>query len=482
MAGETNDGRTDCANNTDNSTVLYTSPADGFVYDQQYNLVPNMLVRDNNLVLVNDESVSIADVVRLQIAMAYKVSKLENILAAFVKESRMRIDGLFQELRNGSAARCNNPSMSTSGVSTQKVALRKLIDSIEEMNHLENQLMQNDTKEKMMSECELILGNRSSGVLNDCYTYVDNIFSKRFFTLVTWSGGSNTPGAKKFCFRDYCFFKVFFMELMRKTHTTFADADYEDIFKNKFIRNSTSRAKSTGQRKSAAKHRGRNMRNERTENYQNEDNGVDLIQSVNQSNDGDLITVQSNAMATLSSAENMPQTNQNKNNLKADRPDVEIAMITPASVENISQLYQNGDSSNAGEIDALSAVVTPSAVEIYSQHQNDDHSNADQSKIGVERKLDCTQSQAKIKLQPESIPIETTERKSDSDSDSDMTDFKYDFEDKLKRAIKRPVIKAKRTVKRKRSKRVDLMELQEKYILDEDGDESEFESEVSGEK
>lgn len=92
-------------------------------------------------------------------------------------------------------------------------------------------------------------------MVHDLYTYVDKIFTKSFFTLVSWSGLSKTEGKPKAQFSNYRFFKLFFSELMRKTHKEFSDTDYEDIFKNKLIKNSTSRAKSLGKRKSAPKYR-----------------------------------------------------------------------------------------------------------------------------------------------------------------------------------------------------------------------------------
>lgn len=43
------------------------------------------------------------------------------------------------------------------------------------------------------------------------------------------------------------------MDLMRKMHKTFSDAEYENMFKDKLIKNSTSRAKALGKRKSTEK-------------------------------------------------------------------------------------------------------------------------------------------------------------------------------------------------------------------------------------
>lgn len=89
-----------------------------------------------------------------------------------------------------------------------------------------------------------------------CYTLVDKMFTRRFFTLVSWAGGSK-KGTAKIEFRSYKRTIAFFLELVRQKHPFYSEQSCEDFFKNKVISNSTKRSENKRLRKSHAKHRGK---------------------------------------------------------------------------------------------------------------------------------------------------------------------------------------------------------------------------------
>lgn len=143
-------------NSTPNSEnqILFTASEEGFVYDQHNNFVSGLVVRDGTLVPIDNEHVTVADVVRIQSAMAYKIAKINSAQSNLSKEmSQMRSEfcSFMAELK-GAIDRSAAPMQTAQRdeISMEKVEMRKLIDSIAEFEELEQNLQCIEYKNKMV--------------------------------------------------------------------------------------------------------------------------------------------------------------------------------------------------------------------------------------------------------------------------------------------------------------------------------------------
>lgn len=59
---------------------------------------------------------------------------------------------------------------------------------------------------------------------------VNNIFEREFFTLVTYSGVSKKDGVQKPQFKQFEYFKNFFLGFMRSLHGEYSEHQYKSLF------------------------------------------------------------------------------------------------------------------------------------------------------------------------------------------------------------------------------------------------------------
>lgn len=89
---------------------------------------------------------------------------------------------------------------------------------------------------------------------NVCYDLVDAMFTRRLFTLTSWTGGSKST-MKKTPFRNFRRTIELFTSLVRQIHPLFSETSCQEFFKNKVISNSTKRAEKPPTRASRTKTR-----------------------------------------------------------------------------------------------------------------------------------------------------------------------------------------------------------------------------------
>lgn len=96
--------------------------------------------------------------------------------------------------------------------------------------------------------------DRSLTQLNVCYEFVDAMFTRKLFLLISWAGGSKSSITKT-PFREFSHTIELFTSLVREIHPDFADSSCQHFFKKQVISNSTKRAEKPPQRVSRTKTR-----------------------------------------------------------------------------------------------------------------------------------------------------------------------------------------------------------------------------------
>lgn len=83
--------------------------------------------------------------------------------------------------------------------------------------------------------------------LDICYEFVDAMFTRKLFLLVSWGGGSKSSITKT-SFRNFHNTIEFVTSLVRKIHPDFSETTCQYFFKKDVISNSTKRAEKPPQR------------------------------------------------------------------------------------------------------------------------------------------------------------------------------------------------------------------------------------------
>lgn len=89
--------------------------------------------------------------------------------------------------------------------------------------------------------------------LTVCYTFVDIMFSRKFFLLVSWTGSSKCVPKK--ALRDFGQTIEFFTVLVRQIHPLFSHMSCQMFFKNRILSNCKSRAEKPYERASRPRFR-----------------------------------------------------------------------------------------------------------------------------------------------------------------------------------------------------------------------------------
>ncbi|XP_055847893.1 uncharacterized protein LOC129913310 [Episyrphus balteatus] len=144
----------------------------------------------------------------------------------------------------------------TCGVSDPVDAVFAPIENLKDLQAFEGNLANKDFQENMLRKFSSICGPKS-GQRGDnvCYRVVDSLFSRKLFTLVSWSGVSRTKKNESFSRFTNTFH--FFLNLIKKSDSTYTEAELKDFFQ-KIINNSKRRYESTlsdtSKRMSSSKH------------------------------------------------------------------------------------------------------------------------------------------------------------------------------------------------------------------------------------
>lgn len=108
--------------------------------------------------------------------------------------------------------------------------------------------------------------------LNVCYTFVDAVFTRDLFLLLSWAGGSKGSTTKT-GFKAFQRTINFFISLVRTCHPNFSMTSCESFFKTKSIANATTRAKTAQVRVSRTKSR-TSKNKKRDESDENDDEDI----------------------------------------------------------------------------------------------------------------------------------------------------------------------------------------------------------------
>lgn len=128
----------------------------------------------------------------------------------------------------------------------------KPIDSILDLQNLDDALKQKDCIHSFKEKLSLVCGTGKGRGLNNCYALVDVMFTRRFLTECSWAGGSKNAETKKNCFKAYHRVINLFFEVIQHSDKTFTLLECEAFFKN-ILKNSERRNAAKMLRASATK-------------------------------------------------------------------------------------------------------------------------------------------------------------------------------------------------------------------------------------
>lgn len=185
------------------------------------------------------------------------------------------------------------------------------------------------------------------------------MFTRQFFTFVSWAGGSKGQLQKK-AFRSYVRTMGLFIMLVRHAHADFSETASKEFFKSKVIANSRKRAENPQQRVSRVKHRKRSIAT-----YNQDDELIDHVDD----NVFDTVNDIDNAETTIAHVEEMVEVTHTANdtvkdaetNINIDPPIapaavVEVNSVAAAIVETNSVTAAIEESSVAANIPKKKAI------------------------------------------------------------------------------------------------------------------------------
>lgn len=138
--------------------------------------------------------------------------------------------------------------------STEGIVGFSQIGDLEQLKNLESMLSNKQQFIEYFDKLKIICGsNTTTKGINHCYVLVDKFFTRKFFTLCSWAGGSKGDIAK-FPFKIYENVICLFFKLVNLADPKFSFEECQDFFKN-VIRNSQRRSNSLNVRTSKTKNR-----------------------------------------------------------------------------------------------------------------------------------------------------------------------------------------------------------------------------------
>lgn len=147
----------------------------------------------------------------------------------------------------------SNDKNNTSKKKQQMLAFEPINDK-EGIEKLNDVLKDADTFNDYVDTLSIICGtNTKIKAIDHCYMLVDKFFTRHFFTLCSWAGGSKVPNMK-FAFKFYENILALFFKLIHKADPQFTLEECEEFFKG-VIRNSLRRYTSANIRTSRSKNR-----------------------------------------------------------------------------------------------------------------------------------------------------------------------------------------------------------------------------------
>ncbi|KAF5303398.1 hypothetical protein FQR65_LT08240 [Abscondita terminalis] len=129
------------------------------------------------------------------------------------------------------------------------------ISTIEQLESFEEKLKNRDFVEAMKKKCYQICG-KNSGVHghNVSYAFIDHLFDRKLFTLLTMSGRSRTTGTEKVCFKKYQRVFDFYFQIVHGIDESYTVVLLQKWFQG-LMSNSKRRSNSTPVRASRTKNR-----------------------------------------------------------------------------------------------------------------------------------------------------------------------------------------------------------------------------------
>lgn len=132
------------------------------------------------------------------------------------------------------------------------------INSLDELRALENKLEDITIMTKYKDKLSFICGRGTKGNgIDHCYYLIDILFTRKFFTLCSWAGGSR-DSSEKIPFKVFRNTITFFYTLIQEADKDFTLVQCETFFKN-VIRNSTRRSESDRLKQSKSKKRPKSL-------------------------------------------------------------------------------------------------------------------------------------------------------------------------------------------------------------------------------
>ncbi|XP_030745005.1 uncharacterized protein LOC115888657 isoform X2 [Sitophilus oryzae] len=134
----------------------------------------------------------------------------------------------------------------------------KQIETIEDLDALEESLRDKEIMKEKTEKLSYVCGKRGDGHgVNNSFTLVDRMFTRKFMTLCSWAGGARGE-REKVAFKMYKNVILLFYNVIQLSDKSFTHKDCEEFFKN-VIRNSTRRSKSDFSRASTVKRRSKKI-------------------------------------------------------------------------------------------------------------------------------------------------------------------------------------------------------------------------------
>lgn len=145
-------------------------------------------------------------------------------------------------------------AFASSSQNTSRIVPFQPIDCSEDLKELNEKLEDTDVFSEYVERLSFICGrDTTTKGIDHCYMLVDKFFTRKFFTLCSWAGGSKVPNTK-FAFKFYENVISLFFKLIHLADPKFTLEDCEDFFKS-VIRNCVRRNNSSNLRTSRSKNR-----------------------------------------------------------------------------------------------------------------------------------------------------------------------------------------------------------------------------------
>lgn len=126
------------------------------------------------------------------------------------------------------------------------------IDNLESLQNMEKALKDNDIADQIKEKLSIVCGSDKGKGANNCFALVDVMFTRKFLTKCSWSGGSR--GDVKTCFKMFTRVIKLFFEIIYQSDNAFTFQECESFFKI-ILKNSVKRLSAKLMRKSTPRNR-----------------------------------------------------------------------------------------------------------------------------------------------------------------------------------------------------------------------------------